>query len=253
MEKMLGGYMSLKKRFDSIAGKARVFSLIIRQPINYFSEKRMIRELKRFDELSPREKKWYEKHYAVEQRKRLSKKNAEKARQELEKAFAIDIACGKPAQLIFYAKMHPERFFVGIDSGEMNREWENKLKATPNAFLIRADALQALELVKTNSKRIINIGNFPYFDKGRELAGNIAYRKKLFAEVFRTLKPNGTLLLTTHFPELAKTELEEAGFKARKPISWGKGRLKLEYASEYTKFFSAGLHGAPLLIIAKKQ
>lgn len=185
--------------------------------------------------------------------KKLSDSEARKARKKFAKAFALDLGAGSGAErTIKYARENPDRIFVAVDTENPSVKSRIVLRKVPNLFFVRADALEALKLVESSSKQIINMDNFPFFDSVNELPVNIEYRKMLFSEVFRSLKPGGTLTITTDHYKLAIKELAEAGLKVRTAERWGSRNLTEDKAAKYTAYRMYSLRGAPMQLTAKK-
>ncbi len=199
---------------------------------------------------------WWERHVKMRidrHEGRLKGEKARKAKEKLDKAFAIDVGCGSSlSRIAKYAKENPNKVFVGVNVRNLNKVGKAHLKSFPNLFFVRADALDALKLLEPNSKTVINMDNFPYFDYGKFLPQNLSYRQRLFSGVFRALKSGGSFTLTTDKTELAVQELSAAGFKVGKPRQWGQGSLSLEYGSPETRSWRFSGRGLPFLIVAKK-
>ncbi|MFA5930835.1 MAG: hypothetical protein WC821_00820 [archaeon] len=183
---------------------------------------------------------------------RLNPFQRKKYKSTLASAYSVDIACGqKPSQLIKYAQENPNKLFVGVEQFPVLSKYKSQLKKLKNAVFIRMDAREALSLMDSNSKRVLNMSQFPYFETG--VHGLTGFRKQILSETLRILRPGGTLALSTTQSELAIKELKEMGFLVRKPVPWGTARVPLEYGSEYTKGMTARIFSeAPSLIIAKK-
>ena len=164
----------------------------------------------------------------------------------------VDLACGSRLErLIKYASEHPHVAFVGVDIRPLAKSIAETFSALPNLYFVRAGALEALKLVKPSSKSVINMDNFPYFDRGSDFHENVSYRKKLFRGIHSALRPRGLLTLTTNHAKLARTELEENGFKIVNSKFWGSEGLGFDLASRYTKALSS--RNSMELIVARKR